>query len=216
MSTLKVRSGMITGGTLQNYDLANVTIATEGGPSTATPFVGGQLFIAYDISLRKPRLPYAPTSSTTFYFDSANGTNILSGVPQWGADSNLPMTIQEGYTFAPLYYGGLAANQMAIMHPGCYDVVVECNATVGTYGATAYSITGGSNLVLDAINTAHDTTCSIQRLIATVLAAAQLATLANNAITFTCPAGATTQNVKFTLLKRPSYNAARTPIYPVS
>lgn len=57
MSELWTRSGPVAGQDLRLYDIGTFSIATQGGNTTVTPGVVGELWVTYKVQLLKPKLP---------------------------------------------------------------------------------------------------------------------------------------------------------------
>lgn len=136
LESLYVRTGNQTSGTdLRFCDLGVFQLATVGMQSA---YVTGELWVSYDVYLRKPRLSISPALQSCFVWHVTTGPNNTSGT------SALP------FGSAP-YYDGVDPRVSLVTNGSPSSILISA---VGTYFLTIYITTAGvsftGNLLVSA------------------------------------------------------------------
>jgi len=140
LSKQYVRTAGIVSGDVKMYDLATVTVATQGGQSGQSNIVG-ELWASYEIELSKPQLAatIAPTQVPTSVFVTATWRNALPFANMAPIAGNTLYGVSVS--------GGNTINFNANVPLGIYSVTINIfGATNATIAVPAVTFTGSVRL----------------------------------------------------------------------
>lgn len=148
VGTLYVRSGGVPAGADPRlYDLGTFTVATQGQQST---YQVGELWVSYDVVLRKPRMSTETTLGPTTYAHIMCGT-VAKDCTQYSPFSPTLDQIVTRYSSMPTEAYSLTPATIVLQIPGVYAINVAFLDNVDTFSSAATYATG-SNLRLVDIN----------------------------------------------------------------
>lgn len=136
-----VRSGAVTTGTLQLYDLGNFEYATQGMQSA---YVVGELWVSYHVRLSKPRLDLTPYEGSCRIVSTppfTAGVSSVQGTSGWAfAGPQLG-----GVSF--VYSSGIPGRPIQISNVGYYFVVANFANQLVTGVAGGPVLVTGTNII---------------------------------------------------------------------
>jgi len=116
-----VRSGTVTGD-IKLFDLCSLSVATFGGQSGQTNVVG-ELWVSYDVELRKPQLAstgIGAGSAAAYAIAATWNTGNLYGSIALSVNSTIALTFNNNTIFLPVGASGYYAFTMAMSFSGTY------------------------------------------------------------------------------------------------
>jgi len=143
MDSLFIRSGEIqAGGDLRLYDLGKTQVAVVGGQPAVAGALLGELWITYEVELRKPKIPEDPmVLSAHFTLDSQHIADMKPAQP-FGDETHVDLHPKEGSTLKTVNLDGTGfAGTGGYINwtstpPGLYLVVIGVSWTTGGTAGT--------------------------------------------------------------------------------
>lgn len=141
LNNLYTRTGLIPPNTdIRMYDVGNFQIASEGMQSAYTL---GELWVTYDVTFRKPRLPFSTSTIGNFLHLVESPSLSLDSVYSFGATGAIALPSSNmvlGVDWLP--HG---TNGVIIMRPGVYFITyIAFNTTT----STNVSVPSGANITV--------------------------------------------------------------------
>jgi len=155
MDSMFIRTGDVQGGgDLRLYDLGKTQVAVVGGQPSVDGAILGELWITYEIELRKPKVPEDPiVLSAHFTLDSAHIEDMSPAQP-FGDQAHSDLLPKKGSTLMSVNLDGTALAgtggfiNWTYTPPGYYLICIACVwATGGTAGSWSMVGSAGGNWV---------------------------------------------------------------------
>jgi len=134
---LKVRHGPVpTGATRQNYDLADLSVGTQGQPSV---YVCGQIWVVYDIEFLKQKIAVGTNFEAATMRVSGAGLVTAAKpigdtgcVVNWHTSSNIPINVWDGEASFTAGLDRGSSNQIRVNTSGFVRVIMRWNSPSGS------------------------------------------------------------------------------------